>query len=65
MGRLWLSIVLTFIFVIAESIAGFQARSLALLADAGHNFTDGLALVLTWWAMRRRDRSGSRRRGTA
>lgn len=34
------------LFVIVEIIAGIRAHSLALLADAGHNFTDALALVL-------------------
>jgi cobalt-zinc-cadmium efflux system protein len=29
-----------------EAIAGFRAHSLALLSDAGHNFTDALALGL-------------------
>jgi cobalt-zinc-cadmium efflux system protein len=31
-----------------ELIAGFRAHSLALLSDAGHNFTDALALGLAW-----------------
>lgn len=42
------SMVATFIFVIIEVIAGFQAHSLALLSDAGHNFTDAGALLLAW-----------------
>jgi cobalt-zinc-cadmium efflux system protein len=29
-----------------EVVAGFRSHSLALLSDAGHNFTDALALVL-------------------
>ncbi|MGA2596155.1 MAG: cation diffusion facilitator family transporter [Bryobacteraceae bacterium] len=37
---------ITVLFVIVEVIAGIRAHSLALLADAGHNFTDALALVL-------------------
>lgn len=41
----WSSAV-TVLFVIVEIIAGIRAHSLALLADAGHNFTDALALVL-------------------
>jgi len=32
-----------------ELVAGFRAHSLALLSDAGHNFTDGLALLLAWF----------------
>lgn len=41
----------TFAFVGVEIIAGIQAHSLALLSDAGHNFTDGLALLLAWFGV--------------
>ncbi len=37
-------------FVLVELIAGLRAHSLALLSDAGHNFTDALALGLAWAA---------------
>jgi cobalt-zinc-cadmium efflux system protein len=43
------SLVATAGFVIIEFIAGIQAHSLALLSDAGHNFTDALALLLAWF----------------
>jgi cobalt-zinc-cadmium efflux system protein len=36
----------TILFVVVEAIAGFRSGSLALVSDAGHNFTDALALVL-------------------
>jgi cobalt-zinc-cadmium efflux system protein len=36
----------TILFVVIEAIAGFRSGSLALVSDAGHNFTDALALVL-------------------
>jgi len=36
----------TLIFVAVEAIAGFRGGSLALISDAGHNFTDALSLVL-------------------
>lgn len=36
----------TFLFVGIEFVAGVHAGSLALISDAGHNFTDALALVL-------------------
>jgi cobalt-zinc-cadmium efflux system protein len=36
----------TIVFVAVEAIAGFHSGSLALVSDAGHNFTDALALVL-------------------
>ena len=46
-GRvLFISLALTLAFVIVETIAGFRASSLALLSDAGHNFTDAFALLL-------------------
>ena len=32
-----------------EVFAGIQAHSLALVSDAGHNFTDALALLLAWF----------------
>ena len=36
--------------VVAQLIYGFAAHSLALLADAGHNFGDVVGLVLAWLA---------------
>jgi cobalt-zinc-cadmium efflux system protein len=43
---LFVSLVLTAGFVAAEAIAGLRAGSLALLSDAGHNFTDAFGLLL-------------------
>ena len=40
------SLAATAIFVVVEIVAGIQAHSLALLSDAGHNFTDAGALLL-------------------
>jgi len=40
------SFLVTILFVLVEAIAGFRSGSLALVSDAGHNFTDALALVL-------------------
>jgi cobalt-zinc-cadmium efflux system protein len=45
------SLVLTGLFVIVEVASGIHAHSLALLSDAGHNFTDALALLLAWFAV--------------
>ncbi|MEP9353846.1 cation diffusion facilitator family transporter [Xanthobacter sp. KR7-65] len=47
---------LNFGFVVVEVIFGLMAGSLALLADAGHNLSDVLGLVLAWgaaWLSRR------------
>lgn len=38
-------------FVLIESFYGWQAHSLALLADAGHNLSDVLGLILAWGAI--------------
>ena len=35
-------------FVVAETIFGFLANSMSLLADAGHNLSDVLGLVVAW-----------------
>jgi len=49
-GRvLWWSLLATVAFVALETVAGVEAHSLALLSDAGHNFTDALALLLAWF----------------
>jgi cobalt-zinc-cadmium efflux system protein len=49
--RLALSLGLTAAFVIIEIIAGIWGNSLALLTDAAHNFTDVIALGLSWYAL--------------
>lgn len=49
-GRiLWWSLLATLVFVGVEVVSGLRAHSLALLSDAGHNFTDALALLLAWF----------------
>lgn len=47
MGKVLLtSLALTAGFVVAEAIVGFRSGSLALLSDAGHNFTDAFGLLV-------------------
>jgi cobalt-zinc-cadmium efflux system protein len=41
---------LNLLLVVAQLVGGFLAHSLALVADAGHNFADVLGLLLAWWA---------------
>lgn len=50
-GRLKLALALTLGFVAAEAFFAVRSNSLALLSDAGHNFTDALALMLSWYAI--------------
>lgn len=46
-----LAILLNVVFVVIESVFGWMANSMALIADAGHNFSDVLGLVVAWVAM--------------
>lgn len=46
-----IGIALNSAFVVAEWLAGLHANSLALIADAAHNLSDVLSLVLAWLAM--------------
>ena len=50
-GKLKFSLVFTLAFVVIEAIVGLRSGSLALVSDAGHNFTDALALALSWYAL--------------
>jgi cobalt-zinc-cadmium efflux system protein len=38
-------------FVIAEGILGYASNSMALVADAGHNLSDVLGLIVAWIAV--------------
>jgi cobalt-zinc-cadmium efflux system protein len=66
MGRAFaIGVALNSTIVVVQVIAGFYAGSMALLADAGHNLTDVLALVLAWvaTALARRAPAGQRTYG--
>jgi len=48
-GRAFLlGTLLNFSFVVIETVFGFYANSMALLADAGHNLSDVLGLLVAW-----------------
>jgi cobalt-zinc-cadmium efflux system protein len=46
-----IGITINIIFVIAEALCGYISNSMALIADAGHNLMDVLALVFSWIAI--------------
>jgi cobalt-zinc-cadmium efflux system protein len=54
--RLAVVLAITLVFMVVEAIGGWLSGSLALLADAGHMFTDagalGLSLLSAWIALR-------------
>ena len=56
------ALALTGSFMLVEFAGGFLARSLALLADAGHMLTDTAALALAWAATRIAARPADTRR---
>jgi len=57
-----IGIALNLTFVIAETVFGVISHSVALLADAGHNFSDVLGLGLSWGAMHLAARAPSAKR---
>jgi cobalt-zinc-cadmium efflux system protein len=46
-----IGVTLNVLYVVAQVIFGVVAHSLALIADAGHNFSDVLGLLLAWCAV--------------
>lgn len=46
-----LSLLATLIYIVLLVAAGLRAHSLALLSEAGHNLSDFLALLLSWFAV--------------
>ena len=61
-SKLRIVLVMTAAFMVAEIVGGVLSNSLALLADAGHMFTDVGALALSMFAMRLAQRPPSRER---
>lgn len=50
--KLFFVLCLTAFIMLVEVVGGYFSGSLALLADAGHMFTDVASLMLSWLAMR-------------
>lgn len=49
-GAFALAVALNLAFTVIEAVAGVLSGSIALIADAGHNLSDVLALLLAWGA---------------
>lgn len=47
-----LGVILNTLYALLEALAGWLLQSVALIADAGHNLTDVVALILAWGAYR-------------
>lgn len=50
--RFVITIILNFLITIAEIIGGIISGSLSLISDAMHNFSDGIAVIITYIAIR-------------
>lgn len=50
--RLFITILLNFTITVAEIIGGIISGSLSLISDAMHNFSDGIAVFISYIAMR-------------
>ncbi len=46
-----ISLVVTLVYILLLVFAGVRSHSLALFSEAGHNFSDFLALLLSWGAV--------------
>jgi cobalt-zinc-cadmium efflux system protein len=46
-----IGITINILFVIVEALSGYVSNSMALIADAGHNLSDVLALAFSWMAI--------------
>lgn len=59
--RVLIAAFLTAGFMVAEAVGGIFTGSLALLADAGHMFTDSISLGLAWYAFHLASRQATAR----
>ena len=59
--RVLIAAALTGGFMVAEALGGFLTGSLALVADAGHMFTDSISLALAWYAFHLAGRAATAR----
>ena len=51
-ARLFITMALNFAITIAEVIGGIMSGSLSLISDALHNFSDGIAIIIAYIAIR-------------
>ena len=52
-GKLFLiGIIINIIYIIIEGVFGLLSYSMALISDAGYNFSDVITLFFSWGAIR-------------
>lgn len=50
--RLFVTMMMNFIITLVEVVGGIMAGSLSLISDALHNFSDGIAIIISYIAIR-------------
>jgi cobalt-zinc-cadmium efflux system protein len=60
-SKLKYSLMFSLAILVAEVVGGLLSNSLALLSDAGHVFTDIVAIGLSWYAIRQAERPSNSR----
>ncbi|MEJ2194331.1 MAG: cation diffusion facilitator family transporter [Ignavibacteriaceae bacterium] len=57
--RLVITVILNFTITVAEIIGGIISGSLSLISDALHNFSDGVSVIISYFAIRLKQRNFS------
>jgi cobalt-zinc-cadmium efflux system protein len=58
-SRIVITMLLNFLITIAEAVGGFISGSLSLISDSMHNFSDGVAMIITYIALRLSKKPGT------
>ncbi|GBD87502.1 cadmium, cobalt and zinc/H(+)-K(+) antiporter [bacterium BMS3Abin03] len=58
-GRLLITMILNFIISITEVIGGVLSGSLSLISDALHNFSDGISIIISYFAIKLKGKDNS------
>jgi len=58
-SRLIITMLLNFLITIVEIIGGIVSGSLSLISDALHNFSDGIAVIISYFALKLKNKPNS------
>ncbi len=58
-SRLIITMLLNFLITVVEIIGGILSGSLSLISDALHNFSDGIAVIISYFALKLKEKPNS------
>lgn len=58
-GRLIITMLLNFVITVAQIVGGIISGSLALISDALHNFSDGISIIISYIALKLKQKDNS------